>query len=127
MRKLKSWFLAGGVSAVMAVTGLVAVTGLTGCKSSSGSQASTRPPDDGTITSEVKKRLASDPAYKFPEVGVKTFDRVVQLSGFAYSPDQRQRAEDVAKTVPGVAQVVNNISIKSTLTPTGQPHTQYYY
>src|SRR4029077_3521474 len=119
MRNLKRWFFAGGISAVMAVAGL------TGCKSTSSEHAEYRPPDDGTITHEVKRRLDNDPAFKFPEVSVKTFDRVVQLSGFASTPDQKQRAEDVAKTVPGVSQVVNNISIKQTLTPTG--HTQYYY
>jgi hyperosmotically inducible periplasmic protein len=121
MRNLKRWLFAGGISAVMAVAGL------TGCSSTKSEHAEYHPPDDGSITHEVKKRLDHDPAFKFPEVSVKTFDRVVQLSGFAATSDQRQRAEQVARTVEGVTQVVNNIALKPNpnLTPTG--HTQYYY
>jgi osmotically-inducible protein OsmY len=37
------------------------------------------------------------------------------LSGFVNSRDQKNRAGDLAKKVPGVKQVVNNITVKESV------------
>jgi len=114
MRNLKRWFLSGSICAAMAIAGL------TGCESS-GKKAQ-GVPDDGKITHEVKERLKHEPAYKFTDVEVKTFDRVVQLTGFVTTPAQKQRAEQLARSVYGVSSVVNNIALvhNPELTPTGK-------
>jgi hypothetical protein len=54
---------------------------------------------------------------------VRTFDGVVQLSGFVNSEEQKRRAEELARQVPGVVEVQNSISLKpnaGAYTPTGR-------
>ncbi len=77
--------------------------------------------DDNRLTEKVKDQLKAEPVYKFSNVGVKTYDGVVQLSGFVQNEDQKQRAEQVAQRVPGVAKVINSIAIapQAGPTPTG--------
>ena len=109
-----------------------AVMALTGCEmlshhNSESDRTAGRALDDKTITSAVKHDLNREPVYKFNGVDVKTFDGVVQLSGFVDTQDQKQRAEDIAKRSEGVTQVVNNITLKpenNNMTPTGQPNGQ---
>lgn len=68
--------------------------------------------DDTATTSRVKKALHADPQYKFEDVNVSTFKGTVQLSGFADSRDAKSRAGDIAKSVEGVKDLQNNISVK---------------
>lgn len=120
MRNLKKLFLTTGAGAV------VAVMALTGCEmmnhsSQSGERTAGRTLDDKTITENVKHGLDREPVYKFSDVDVKTFNGVVELSGFVTTDDQKTRAAQIAQQVPGVAQVVNSIALKSAgnLAPTG--------
>lgn len=80
--------------------------------------------DDSRITSQVKQTLAQEPVYKFDDVDVKTFNGVVQLSGFVNSEQQRARAADLAQQVAGVSKVVNGLTLKPVqpATPTGRPN-----
>ena len=68
--------------------------------------------DDRNISSRVKTALAEDPQFKYDGVNVETFKNTVQLSGFVISKDQKNRAGDIAKKVPEVKEVLNNITIK---------------
>src|SRR5262245_55556786 len=104
MQNFKNTLFAGGLAVA------IAVTFTTGCESnkSNDGRSAGRVKDDKHITSSVKKNLEEEPVYKFESVEVRTFDGVVQLSGFAMTPEQRQRASEVAQRVPGVLQVVNN-------------------
>jgi osmotically-inducible protein OsmY len=115
MLNLKKMFLVGGMSAMFA---------LTGCEmlNHHGDRTMGRALDDKTITSTVKHDLNREPVYKFSGVDVKTFDGVVQLSGFVDTNEQKQRAGDIARQSEGVTQVVNNISLKpqGNLQPTGR-------
>jgi hyperosmotically inducible protein len=77
--------------------------------------------DDKKISSKVQTALATAPVYKFNEVDVKTFNGVVQLSGFVTTDEQKRQAGDIAQRVEGVAQVINSITLKPGVTPTGQP------
>jgi osmotically-inducible protein OsmY len=115
------------------MSGMSAVLALTGCEMLSQHNAESdrtagRALDDKTITASVKHDLNREPVYKFNEVDVKTFDGVVQLSGFVDTQEQKRRAEDVAKRAEGVTQVVNNITLKpdnNSLAPTGRPNNDY--
>lgn len=82
--------------------------------------------DDKKIASTVRSDLRNDPLYKFHDVDVKTFDGVVQLSGFVNSDEQKRRAEEIARQVPGVTEVQNSISLKpnNTYAPTGRVNGQ---
>jgi hypothetical protein len=67
--------------------------------------------DDRLVASKVSSGLKDSPVYKFPQVHVSAYNGIVQLSGFVYSDQQKSEAAQVAKNVPGVAQVINNISV----------------
>jgi hyperosmotically inducible protein len=117
MLNLKKMFLVGGMGAMFA---------LTGCEmlNHHGDRTMGRTLDDKTITSTVKHDLNREPVYKFSDVDVRTFDGVVQLSGFVDTNEQKQRAGDIAGRAEGVTQVMNNISLKpqGNLQPTGRPY-----
>jgi osmotically-inducible protein OsmY len=68
--------------------------------------------DDTSTTARVKKALHNDTQYKFEDVKVSTFKGTVQLSGFADSRDAKSRAGEIAKSVEGVKDLENNISVK---------------
>ena len=68
--------------------------------------------DDTATTARVKKALHGDTQYKFDDVKVTTFKGTVQLSGFANSRDAKSRAAEIAKTVEGVKDLQNNITVK---------------
>jgi osmotically-inducible protein OsmY len=72
--------------------------------------------DDKTLTANVTEALHADPM-KFPDVQVTSYRGVVQLSGFADTRDQKNRADDIAKRVPGVKKVENNITVKEAKAP----------
>ena len=71
--------------------------------------------DDDTLTANVKDALHANPM-KFPEVQVSSYRGVVQLSGFADTRDQKGRADSIAKAVPGVKKVENDITVKEAKT-----------
>jgi BON domain len=113
MRNVKHYILIGSVSAV------VAATGLSGCASWSRQKEAretgrtpTQVADDRHISDRVASSLKASPVYKFPDVGVKTFDRVVQLHGFVQTDDQKRAAEEIAQQAPGAVRVINDIVVQ---------------
>jgi osmotically-inducible protein OsmY len=79
---------------------------------SEGDRSAGRVQDDKKIAANVKKALNTEPVYKFTDVKVDAYNGLVQLSGFVDAPEQKQRAVEVAKTVPWVRDVVNNLTLK---------------
>ena len=110
---------------LIALSGLGVVLAFTGCQSwgnKDTERTEGRVVDDHRITAEIERELQSEQVYKFNDVDVKTFNGVVQLSGFVNSEDQKQRAGELAQKVPGVGQVVNSITLKPQIptVPTGR-------
>ena len=69
--------------------------------------------DGAAITTEVKAKLASDPETSALNIGVKTIDAgVVQLSGFAKSQREKNRAGELARAVKGVHAVHNDLIVR---------------
>ena len=66
---------------------------------------------DDTITSEVRKAIRSEPILKGVDIQVQTREGEVTLSGSVKNPDERQRAEGLARTVPGVKNVESRIEL----------------
>jgi osmotically-inducible protein OsmY len=91
---------------------LVAAAGLTGCAGDRYTQSTGERIDDSRDSSRVRAALSEDAQYKYETVKVQTFKGVVQLSGFVNSRDQKNRAADIAKKVPGIREVENNITVK---------------
>ena len=68
--------------------------------------------DDTMITSKVKAKLLEDKDVGGLAINVETFKAVVQLSGFAESEAERQKAAQLARSVGGVKDVKNDIRLK---------------
>jgi Predicted periplasmic or secreted lipoprotein len=68
--------------------------------------------DDRTITASVKTKLVAERASNLTRVDVDTTNQVVSLNGVVQTPDQKQRAEELAMQVSGVRRVNNNLQIQ---------------
>lgn len=84
-----------------------------GCSATATRQSTGEYIDDTALTAKVKTALITDETVKAFDVQVETFKGAVQLSGFVDSEAQRSRAEQVARGVSGVNNVVNNIQLKA--------------
>lgn len=69
--------------------------------------------DDSVITTKVKSAFVADKTVKAMDIKVETFKGVVQLSGFANTQTEIDRAVEVARGVKGVAAVRNDIRLKA--------------
>ena len=83
-----------------------------GCSVTSGQETSGEYVDDATITTRVKSRFAEDKTVAATRIQVETLKGVVQLSGFAVSEAEKQRAAQIAAAVPGVKQVQNAVVVR---------------
>jgi len=68
--------------------------------------------DDATLTASVKAKLVGDKAANLTRVDVDTTNATVALNGVVETPDQKARAEMLAKEVKGVQKVVNNLQVQ---------------
>ncbi len=84
-----------------------------GCSVTSGQSSVGEYVDDSTITAKVKSSLAEDPAVSASRIQVETLQGTVQLSGFATSETERQRAAQLASKVAGVKQVQNAVVVRA--------------
>ena len=65
--------------------------------------------DDTTITTQIKSRMAANPAVSALSISVETLKGEVQLSGFAKTASERSTAESIAREINGVKRVRNDI------------------
>jgi osmotically-inducible protein OsmY len=68
--------------------------------------------DDSVITAKVKTALLNSPAVSGLAIDVEAFRGEVQLSGFVDTKQEREEAGKLAKAVPGVRSVKNDIRVK---------------
>jgi osmotically-inducible protein OsmY len=83
-----------------------------GCASSSGRESTGEFVDDTAITTKVKTAIFNEPSLKVAQINVETYKSVVQLSGFVDSSATADKAADVARAVPGVHSVKNDLRLK---------------
>jgi len=83
---------------------------ITGCQAMTG-ETMGQNVDDGTLTSYVKTKLASDKLVTLTRVGVETNNGVVYLTGEVETAEQRSRIGSLASEVKGVKKVVNNLQV----------------
>jgi len=108
MRRTVPWW------AITAALLLVSPMMLYGCASSQTEQSTGQFVDDAAITAKVKAKLFEDPATSGFQINVTTFKGVVQLSGFVDDEESKERAEELAQSVPDVRDVENNVTVKPT-------------
>ena|SRR5262245_3307100 len=98
-----------GVFAGLTVAG---VAGVSGCAQSETRRSTGQTIDDASITARVKTALVQAPDVSSTDIDVSTNHGVVQLSGFADSSAEAERAVTAAQSVAGVRSVKNDIRVK---------------
>ena len=68
--------------------------------------------DDSVITTKVKAAIFNVKTLKTLQINVKTYQGVVQLSGFVDSRQSVRKAGEVAGNVEGVKKVKNDLQVK---------------
>lgn len=68
--------------------------------------------DDAKITTQIKARYAESPVVSALAIKVDTVNGNVHISGFAKSSDEKNTAEAIARKVPNVRSVKNDIVIR---------------
>ena len=92
-----------------------AVTVFTGCAGSRYDRSTGEYIDDKTLAYRVSHAVHADSEYKLGGVDAKAFRGNVQLSGFVVTQPEKDRAGEIARSVPGVRSVENNITVKTSL------------
>ena len=85
---------------------ILAVAIVSGC-------ATVDPWTDTRIESEVKARLVAEHDANLTRLGVVSREQTVYLSGLVESGEQKDRAETVARGVPGVKRVVSTLEVRT--------------
>jgi osmotically-inducible protein OsmY len=67
--------------------------------------------DDTVVTTRVKSKFAEDKTVSAMAIQVETMKGVVQLSGFAKSAQEKNKAEQLARSVNGAVDVHNDIIV----------------
>lgn len=88
------------------------VIAATGCSVARNQQTVGSYVDDAGITAAVKAKFAEDKTVAATAISVETLKGTVQLSGFAKSQSEKDRAEAITRNVKGVAAVRNSIVVR---------------
>lgn len=86
---------------------------LSGCASTTTRESTGEYVDDTMITAKLKAALFRDPQVSGFQVNVETFKGQVQIAGFVDSAAQKLKAEQIARSLPGVKAVTNSIVVKA--------------
>ena len=97
---------------LLSILAFLFFTCLVGCAGNKKQESTGEYIDNSVITTKVKTLLLKDVDVSGLAIEVESFKGTVQLSGFADSQLQRQKAENIAKGVSGVDEVKNNIIVK---------------
>ena len=96
---------------IIAMAGVLAAA-LAGCAGTQTKESTGEMVDDSVITTKVKSALLAEKEVDSVGISVETFKGRVLLAGYVNNPDQRQRAEGIARSVGGVRAVNNQIAVK---------------
>jgi osmotically-inducible protein OsmY len=88
------------------------ITSFLGCAATQKHESTGQYIDDSVITTKVKAAILDEPSLKVFQISVKTYQGVVQLSGFVDSAQSAKKAGEVAGRVEGVKEVKNDLVVK---------------
>lgn len=97
-------------SAVLIISSMMLA--LTACAGTTNKESTGEYIDDSVMTAKVKRAIFEEPTLKSSEISVVTFKGDVQLSGFVSTAAQITTAVNIAKRVPGVTSVKNDMRVK---------------
>lgn len=89
-----------------------AIVTATGCSVMRGQQTAGAYVDDAGITTGIKSAYAADQTVAATAISVETLNGTVQLSGFAKSQAEKDRAVAIARQTKGVVAVRNDIVVR---------------
>jgi hyperosmotically inducible periplasmic protein len=101
----RTWY----IGLIVCLVGLMAVLGCAGDRTS---RSTGQAVDDSVLANKVKMALYSDKVAPGTQIDVEVFKGVVQLSGFVDSPEQAQKAVQIARGIDGVKEVRNGLIVK---------------
>jgi len=90
----------------------VLLASILGCAGTSTKESTGEYVDDTVITTRVKTAIFNEPSLKSGEINVETFKGTVQLTGFVSSRASIDKAAEVARGVPGVTSVRNDMRLR---------------
>lgn len=93
------------------------IASLSACAATETKESTGQYVDNSVLTAKVKAAIFNEPTLKSTEIGVETFKGEVQLSGFVSSIAQTNKAVEIAKSVPGVTSVKNDMRVKGSNNP----------
>ncbi len=99
--------------ALAAFIGLGSPILLSACANTSTTQGPGAYVDDATITTKVKSDFVLDKTVDATNIKVDTYKGTVQLSGFAKSQAEINKAVQIARNVTGVQSVKNDILLRA--------------
>lgn len=99
------------IAILAALLGVSAIA-TTGCSVARNQQTAGAYLDDTGITTAVKAKFAEDKTVAATSISVETLNGEVQLSGFAKSQAEKDRAGALARDVGGVKGVKNSIVVR---------------
>jgi hyperosmotically inducible protein len=82
-----------------------------GCQTTP-NQTADRELTDSAVTTKVQTKLAEDRAGTLTQIKVDTVRNIVYLTGTVPTSEDRMRAEQVARSIDGVRNVVNNLEVQ---------------
>ena len=88
------------------------ITTFMGCSATQKHESTGQYVDDSVITTKVKTAIFNEESLKTLQISVKTYQGVVQLSGFVNSAQSVTTAGEVARRVEGVKEVKNDLVVK---------------
>jgi len=83
-----------------------------GCAATQKHESTGQYVDDSVITTRVKAAIFDETTLKTLQINVKTYQGVVQLSGFVDSAQSASKAGEVAGRVENVRSVKNDLLVK---------------
>lgn len=98
---------------IISIATAVSLLALQGCAVSRGQSTVGAYIDDSAITTAVKAKFVESKQVDAAAISVETLNGTVMLSGFAKSQNERATAESLARSVSGVKQVKNELTVRS--------------
>jgi len=88
------------------------LTAFMGCAATQKHESTGQYVDDTVITTKVKTAIFNEETLKMLQINVKSYQGVVQLSGFVDSAKNVSKAGEVARRIEGVKEVKNDLLVK---------------
>lgn len=97
---------------LISTVALSMIGSLAACQATSG-ETVMQTMTNASMTAAIQRKLTIDRLSNFSRVEVEAEQGVVYLSGIVQTPEQRMRAEELAKQVKGVMRVDNDLHVQT--------------